>query len=126
ILSGFYLNTTKLPGTRGGAAFGGRINLPNDPVNVRISVREVQDGYDPAVGFIDRRGYRLVDPGLRYIVHIKNNPVIRRFSLEADVNSIYYLNGTLETRTTDFQLIRVELQSSDMLEFHLRPLHERL
>ena len=125
-VSGFYLNTTKLPGTRGGAAFGGRINLPNDPVNVRISVREVQDGYDPAVGFVDRRGYRLIDPGLRYIVHIKNNPVIRRFSLEADVNSIYDMNGTLETRTPDFQLIRVELQSSDMLEFHLRPLHERL
>ena len=30
-VSGFYLNTTKLPGSRGGAAFGARINMPNDP-----------------------------------------------------------------------------------------------
>jgi hypothetical protein len=51
-VSGFYLNSTKVAGTRGGAAFGGRINLPNDPWNIRLSVREFQDGYDPALGFV--------------------------------------------------------------------------
>jgi hypothetical protein len=124
--SGFYLNTTKLPGTRGGSAYGARINMPNDPINARISVREVQDGYDPAVGFVDRRGYRLVNPGLRYIVHVRNNPVIRRFSLETDINSIYDLNGKLETQVPNFQLMRVELQSADFLEYHLIPEFERL
>ena len=56
-----------LPGCRRGAAYGGRINLPNDPINARLSIREVQDGYDPAVGFVDRRGYRLVNPAVRSI-----------------------------------------------------------
>jgi hypothetical protein len=125
-VSGYYLNTTRTPGTRGGAAFGARINLPNDPVNARFAVREVQDGYDPAVGFVDRRGYRLVQPGLRYIVHTDRHPVIRRFSFEGDVASFYTLEGALETRRADLQLVRVDLQASDILEFHLLPLYERL
>jgi len=125
-LSGFYVNTTKLPGTRGGAAFGARIHLPNDPVNARISVREVDDGYDPAVGFVDRRGYRQVNPGIRYIVHVDRNPVIRRFSFETDLNLIYNLNGVLETRRADLQFLRVDLHAGDILEFHLLPLFERL
>ena len=64
-VSGFYLDTTRLPGSRGGAAFGARINMPNDPINWHMSVREVQDGYDPAVGFVDRRAYRMIDPCMR-------------------------------------------------------------
>src|SRR5258705_7802139 len=64
-VSGFYLNTTKLPGSRGGAAFGARINMPNDPINWHMSVREGQDGYDPAAGFADRRAHRMIDPSIR-------------------------------------------------------------
>jgi hypothetical protein len=124
--SGFYLNTTKLLGTRGGSAFGARLNLPNDPINARISVREVQDGYDPAVGFANRRGYRLVNPAFRYIVHMNRNPIVGRFSLETEMNLFYNLQGQVETRRIDFQFMRLELQSSDQFEFHLVPTYEQL
>jgi hypothetical protein len=125
-VSGFYLNTTKLPGSRGGSAFGARFNMPNDPINVRISVREVQDGYDPGAGFVDRRGYRLIDPGLRYTVHTETNRFVRRFSFEGDFNYIFNLDGQLETRRPDLQLMRIDLQPGDLIEFHLLPLYERL
>jgi hypothetical protein len=125
-VSGFYLATSKLPGTRGGAAYGGRINLPNDPWNVRMSVRQVDDGYDPATGFVDRRGYRLVHPGVRRVVHTENHPVVRRFSFEADLNFTYDTRGVLETRRPDLQLLRVDLQAGDILEYHVLPLYERL
>src|SRR6266850_378432 len=124
--SGFYLNTTKLPGSRGGDAFGARLNLPNDPINARISVREVQDGYDPAVGFTNRRGYRLINPALRYIVHVDRNPVVRRFSFEYDMSLFYNLRGEIESRRIDLQFLRLELQSSDQFEFHLVPVYEQL
>ena len=124
--SGFYLNTTKLPGSRGGDAFGARLNLPNDPINARISVREVQDGYDPAVGFTNRRGYRLINPALRYIVHVDRNPVVRRFSFEYDMSLFYNLQGEIESRRIDLQFLRLELQSSDQFEFHLVPVYEQL
>jgi Domain of unknown function (DUF5916) len=125
-VSGFYLNTTKLPGSHGGAAYGARIFLPNDPIYARLAVREVQDGYDPAIGFVDRRGYRLIDPDARFTVHTERSRYVRRFSFEG-VSSFYFdLDNRLETRRTDVQFLRIDLQSSDLLEFHLLPLYERL
>ena len=128
-VSGFYLNTTKLRGTRGGSAFGARINMPNDPIFFRMSVREVQDGYYPAVGFVDRRAYRLIDPGIRYTVHTERgrySRVLRRFSFEGDFNNIFNLDGQLESRRTDVQFLRADLHSSDILEFHVLSLYEML
>jgi uncharacterized protein DUF5916/cellulose/xylan binding protein with CBM9 domain len=125
-VSGFYLTTTKLPGTQGGAAYGARINLPNDPWNIRMSVRQVDDGYDPATGFVDRRGYRLLHPGVRRVIHTEDHPVVRRFSFEADLNFTYDTRGVLETRRPDLQLVRVDLQAGDILEYHILPLYERL
>jgi Domain of unknown function (DUF5916) len=125
-LSGFYLNTTKLPGTNGGRAFGARLNLPNDKVNARISLREAQDGYDPAVGFANRQAYRLVNPALRYVVQTNRNPLVRRFSFEYEMNLFYNLQGEVETRRIDLQLMRLELQSADQFEFHLGPSYEML
>ena len=125
-LSGFVLHTTPRAGTRGGRAAGVRLAFPNDPINARISLREVQDGYDPAVGFVDRRAYRLVQPALRYIVRPRPNRVVRRFSFEADVNLTFDLDNRLETRRSDLQFVRMDLESGDIVEFHLLPLYERL
>jgi hypothetical protein len=125
-VSGFYVDTTKLPGTRGGATFGGRITFPNDPLNLRFAVREVQDGYDPAVGFVERRGTRVVQAGVRRIVHTDRAPIVRRFSFEVDHNLYYDLDGVLETRRLDLQLVRFDLQAGDIIEYHLLPLFERL
>ena len=128
-VSGFYLKTTKLPGSRGGAAFGARINMPNDPINWHVAVREVQDGYDPAVGFVDRRAYRMIEPDLRYTVHTERGRYrryLRRFSFEGNFSHIFNLDGQLESRRLDLQLMRADLASSDLVEFHLVPLYERL
>ncbi len=125
-LSGFYLDTTKDSGTHGGAAFGGRINLPNDPWTFNMSVQEVQDGYDPAVGFVERVGYRRVNPDLRYAVHPVHSQYLRRVSWEAGVDLRYDLDGRLESRDPDLQLVRVQLNSNDVFEVHLLPIRERL
>ena len=128
-VSGFYLNTTKRAGSQGGAAFGARINMPNDPIYWRLFVREVQDGYDPAVGFVDRRAYREIAPDVRYTVHTERSRVgryLRRFSFEGNFDHIFDLTGRLESRRDDMQLIRADLGSTDLVEFHLLSLYERL
>ena len=124
--SGFYLNTTKPDRTSGGAAYGIHLDFPNDPILANITLREVQDGYDPAVGFVNRRAYRQVHSDSRYQIHLNHNPVIRRISLETELNMFYNLNGQLESRNLDVQLMRVNLQSNDFLEFHLMPQYESL
>jgi hypothetical protein len=89
----------------------------------------VQDGYDPAVGFVDRRAYRLIEPGIRYTVHTERgrySRYLRRFSFEGNLSTLFNLDGQVETRRYDLQLMRVDLHSSDLVEFHLLPLYERL
>lgn len=128
-VSGYYLNTTKIAGAHGGAAFGARINMPNDPVYWHLFVRQVQDGYDPAVGFVDRRAYREVAPDIRYTVHTERSRYgryLRRFSFEGNFDHIFDLDGRLESRRDDMQLLRADLGSTDLVEFHLLSLYERL
>lgn len=121
----FYLNTTKRPGSRGGAAFGGRINLPNDPWAFNASLQEVQDGYDPAVGFVERFGYRRATGSARWGIRPERH-FIRRVSWQTDADVRYDLEGRLESRLFDVQLIRVILIPGDTVEFHLRPQYEYL
>jgi len=124
-LSAWGLSTTPRPGARGGNAFGARMGFLNDRWNIRLYGREVQDGYDPAVGFVNRRAYREFNPAGRFTWHL-NHALVRRVSWEATDGRIYDLDGRLETRRADFQLFRMELQAGDLIEYHLVPSHERL
>jgi hypothetical protein len=126
-LSGFWLTTTAgLGGVRDGSAYGLRVSYPNDPLNVRFGISSVDAGYDPAVGFVERRAYRRVNPAVRYIVHTDRHPLVRRFSFEPDVDLFFDWQGRIETRKPDLQLLRFDFQSGDGAEFHLFPMFERL
>ena len=124
-VSGWGLSTTPSAGARGGAAYGARVGFLNDRWNIRVFGREVQDGYDPAVGFVNRRAYRQFNPAGRFTAHV-NGRLVRRVSWEATDDRIYDLDGRLESRRADFQLARVELQAGDLIEYHLVPSYERL
>jgi hypothetical protein len=125
-LSGFWLTTTGGSLGRDGSAYGLRVSYPNDPLNVRVAVSNVDADYDPALGFVERRAYRRVNPAARYIVHTDRHPIVRRFSFEPDVDLFFDPEGRLETRKPDLQLLRVDFQSGDGVEFHLFPMLERL
>jgi uncharacterized protein DUF5916 len=126
-LSGFWLTTTgRSAGPSDGSAYGLRVSYPNDPLNVRLAVSNVDAGYAPAIGFVERRAYRRVSPAARYIVHTDRHPLVRRFSFEPDIDFFFDPEGRLETRKPDLQLLRVDFQSGDGVEFHLFPMFERL
>jgi hypothetical protein len=52
-------------GSRGGA-FGGRLEYPNDRFNWKLSARELQENYRPALGFANRTGIRQYSSVFRY------------------------------------------------------------
>src|SRR5258705_13957093 len=71
----------------------------------------------------------MIEPGMRYTVHTERgrySRYLRRFSFEGNFNTIFNLDGQIETRRFDMQLMRADLHSSDLVEFHLLPLYERL
>ena len=48
------------------AAFGARLEYPNDIYNWSLGAQEIQANYDPALGFVSRSGIRRYDGSFRY------------------------------------------------------------
>ena len=125
-LSGYYLWTSQSGPERGGAAYGFRLDYPNETWDARISVRELQDGYDPAVGFVGRRGIRTYAPAVAFIPRPGNNRIIRNFLFENNVRLETDLNNRLLTRLFNLRVLDVYFQSGDNFRVSVVPTYERL
>ena len=110
----------------GGAAYGFRLDYPNETWDARISVRELQDGYDPAVGFVGRRGIRTYAPAVAFIPRPGNNRIIRNFLFENNVRLETDLNNRLLTRLFNLRVLDVYFQSGDNFRVSVVPTYERL
>lgn len=62
------------------AAFGVDIDYPNEPLDIHTTFRQNGSKFDPALGFIDRRGIRYYRQNVRYIWRV-NTGYIRTFSI---------------------------------------------
>jgi hypothetical protein len=124
--SAFWLWNTNPLGTGGNLGYGARLNYPNDLWNARVSFRELQEHYDPAVGFTSQNGYRRVNPVVRFSPRPRQNPFIRRFSFEAHLDLQGDLRNDLLTRKWDLTVFEVDFQSGDQVQVHVIPDRERL
>lgn len=69
------------------SARGVRLSFPNDPFSGHVSYRELGPAYDPAVGFVSRRGFRRLQPSISYAPVLAQSRVVRQlsWSLRAEV-----------------------------------------
>ena len=123
----FYLNTTNVRDTGDSAAFGASIDYPNDRYGAGFSFHEVQQNYDPALGFTLRRNIRRYNPFVRFAPRPRAHPWILQWAtmLDANLQTDPRDNRWL-TRELDITLAQVTLHSQDTFEFHVRPIYERL
>ena len=87
---------------------------------------EVQPNHDPAIGFVPRRGFRQYLSILHFGPRPDRHPWIRqlRFGSSADIWTD--LEDRLLSRSLDFTVFQVEMQSQDDVEVHVIPSYERL
>ena len=113
--SGFYVQTSNPLATGNSAAYGLRASYPNDPVTLELSVREIQPNYFPAVGFVERRGYRRVNPRADYAPRFRNHPWIQGLEFRTDLD----IQNDTENRplTRDLQFRPIEINFRDGSEF---------
>ncbi len=125
-LSGFYVWTSNPVGSGESAGYGLRLAYPNDPFSAEIAVRELQPNYDPAVGFVARRGYKRLNPSLEFAPRLRSHPWIRGFEFSFDLDIQNDADNRPLTREFELTPFEVNFHDGSRLAFDVTPQYERL
>jgi hypothetical protein len=124
--TGWILHANRPGVTSGNNAFGALIAYPNDRWDVRADLREVQQNFDPAVGFVTRKNYRRYQPSVTFGPRPANHRFVRRFLLGPTLDLQTDLDNTLLVRTVGLTILDTQLHSQDSFAFGATTTHERL
>jgi hypothetical protein len=105
---------------------GIRLNFPNDPWFAHVSYREFGTAYDPAVGFVFRRGFRRLQPTVSYQPTLETNDTVRRIGFALSGEYLTDLRLDPQTVSLDAELLEVEFESGDNVELFAGRQFERL
>lgn len=92
---------------------GFRINYPNDVWRMHLSYREFGDAWDPAVGFVQRRGFRRANPVLTFSPRPDWLGGVRNLEFRAYYEHLTDLDNRLLTRETGVTLLGVHYDTGD-------------
>ena len=110
-------------------SYGFSAHYPNDKFNAQIAVREIQENFKPALGFVQRDNVRLFRAAGSY------NPRPKNFlNVQQMFHDVYYTrftrldNGEVESWDLYVTLLDWHLSSGDNLHgmFDFNPIYERL
>ena len=125
-LSGFYVWTSQPDAAGDGAGYGLRLSYPNDPFSAELAVRELQPNYDPAVGFVERRGYKRLNPSIEYTPRLRNHPFIRGFEFSLDFDILNDSENRPLTRELEFTPLEINFEDGSQFGIDVVPTYERL
>ena len=118
-------------GTAGNdAAFGFAAAFPNDRFDAQVQWREIQENFDPALGFVQRSNVRMFRVGASFNPRPKN----QWLGIQQMYHDIFFTeftrldDGLVETRDVYVTLVDWHFQSGDSLHslFDVNPTYERL
>lgn len=105
---------------------GLRLNYPNRPWFGHVSYREFGTSFDPAVGFVERAGFRRLQPSIGYSPLARRIDWIRDFQWGIRYEHLTDLDFELLTQQLGFTLLGMTLESGDGIEFSVSQNYERL
>jgi len=124
--SGWFLHNSR-PGVSGGNnAFGASLLYPNDLWNARIEATEVQENFNPAIGFVSRHAYRQYGQAVEFGPRPANHKYIRQVNVGAGLDTLTDLKNDLLKRKIVVQPFQVQLQSQDNFRLSAARHYERL
>jgi hypothetical protein len=109
------------------AGFGALVEYPNDIWEMSMDFQEIQQNYDPAIGFTPRREYRRYNPDFNWNPRPKTrHRFIRRLGFGLDPEIFTDLENRKQSVDFTIQPFRLEAHSGDNIEVNLSPSFERL
>jgi hypothetical protein len=97
------------------SARGVRVSFPNFPFYGHASYREFGEGYNPAVGFAPRRGFRRFQPSLGY-THLTPEIAWLR-SVNVDLYFEYLMDMDFQPETTRIRLLPLNVRLESGVRF---------
>ena len=107
-------------------AFGASLLYPNDLWNARVDTKAVQQNFDPAVGFVLRRGYRQYTQAVEYGPRPSGHPYIRQATLGTSFDTVTDSRNDLLKRTIVVQPLQMQFHSQDNFRLTAARYYERL
>lgn len=98
------------------ASRGFRINYPNDVWQAHVSYREFGDEWDPALGFVQRRGFRRANPVVTFAPRPDWFAGVRNLEFRVYHEHLSDLHNRLLTRETGITLLGVAWNSGDRFD----------
>jgi hypothetical protein len=124
--SNWFLHTTNPLDTGGNVGRGSRLAFPNDPFYFDFSYRELQDNYDPAVGFLQRRGIRRYNPEIGYTFRWRDHPLVRSLQVELDWDFLYDMQHQRVAETWQWKPLTLVFADGSQFAYEVHPTYEQL
>ena len=108
------------------SAHGFRLNFPNDTWSGHLSYRQFGDDYSPAVGFVQRNDFRRIEPRIGWSPR-PDIDWIRKLDFSLQFRNLTELGtGILEEREWDLNLLGLDFESGDNIDFSVKRVYEYL
>ncbi|MBI2186776.1 MAG: carbohydrate binding family 9 domain-containing protein [Acidobacteria bacterium] len=124
--SGWFLRNSDPGVSDGGSAFGAMVRYPNDLWNAKVDAIEVQEQFNPAMGFVSRTRYRQYNQTVEYGPRPRNHPFLRQVTVGAGLDTQTDLQNRLLKRNFEAQPLRMEFHSQDNFRVSVARRYERL
>jgi hypothetical protein len=125
-LSGWFLHARRPEATTRRSAYGLNLDYPNDRWYGGFNAREIQQNFDPQVGFVTRRNYRRYNQFWGFGPRPRNSRIVRRVQMSGGLEVFTDLHNNLLERNVNLTLANVQLQSQDQFNIEASRNYERL
>ena len=104
ILTGnFWAQQSRTSGVDGDdSAFGARLEIPSDKLQVWLGAQHIEENFRPALGFVNRGGIRKFDTGARYRIRPETG-MWRAINIRTDFSQTTDMDGDILSRRILFQ-----------------------
>ena len=107
-------------------ALGASIDYPNDTWDVALTYLRIGDGFDPALGFVPRKGIHKLSLSGDVRVYPASLPWLRTMIHEFRPSMIWGFDGEWESYRIFTAPVNWRLESGDRIEINVNPEGERL
>lgn len=113
---GFYMTSQdQLRGN--GDVYGGRITFPNYPFNLSARWKRIGEDFEPAMGFVARRGVDNYGAYAHYAFDVPESPWFKDIIFAAEFSRFDRIGGSLQSESHDLTLLRLDTLSGDSITF---------